>query len=478
MENFASSIDAAMSDIVEQPRVVPAPHFDAIENARNIATNHIPSFGMAVPEIPRIVPEMVVVDEEVEYSVWLWNVQIALETGTDPIACDQWLRRFREPESPEVIKAIKRQMERKRIAKRVHFGRMLEQKRIADEARRKEQAAKAAILGEVVAELELAKKAQELARNAQLEADRNAKQAARALAIAEAERKAAKLAEKRAAAMARHAAFQAKLHVAPVVEEPAKVARVVEEDKAAMEKAERAARHAAKTQERERAAEVLRAAAAAAEAEAAAKAQRKAAQAEDARIKREDEAKAKRDATAAAKLARARELKEAQAKADEAKRLLKLSDSLSRRADRRGGGKVNAPKATVQQVLVQQSAKAAERDEQRRALERITAQRNAIVAEEQRRVVAQRIEDQRRVANMRRAAAEREAVAMAMAESMAYCVTCFDRFDGSRRIAMYSKCGPTEHKCIMCLECLLQLAPPTRCLCGREDLTKIKWNRL
>ena len=493
MANFTGSIDAAMSGIVDQPQVSnEQAQIDAIENARSIGTNHIQSFEVEQPEISRFVPEIVEVDEDAEYAVWLWNLWLAVETDTNPITCSEWLRSFHEPENPDVIKSIKRQMERKRIAKRVYFGRLLEQKRIADAETRKEQAAKAAVLEDIVAELELAKQVLDVEAKMVHEADRKARKAAKAVAAAEAERKAAKaakFAEERATAMARIALHQRR--DPEVVEEPARVARV-EENRDALEKAARVARHAAKTQERERAAEALRVAAETADAAAAAKAQHKAALAEQALIRREEEAAARRDAAAAAKMARANQLKEAQAKADEEKRHLKLADSLSRRVDHRHRRELKKAQLDLekQQVVVtnaraENDAIMAEHEQQRRVVERIRAQRDAIVAEheQQRRVFeAARAEEtrQRRAVKAQRAvvarmAAEHEA---AMAESMAMCSICFLRFDDTRRIAMYSKCGPTEHKCVMCLECLLQLAPPTRCICGRDDLAKIKWSRL
>ena len=135
------------------------------------------------------------VDEDAEYAVWLWNLWLAVETDTNPITCSEWLRSFHEPENPDVIKSIKRQMERKRIAQRVYFGRLLEQKRIADAETRKEQAAKAAVLEDIVAELELAKQVLDVEAKMVHEADRKARKAAKAVAAAEAERKAAKAAK-------------------------------------------------------------------------------------------------------------------------------------------------------------------------------------------------------------------------------------------------------------------------------------------
>jgi len=189
-------------------------------------------------------------------------------------------------------------------------------------------------------------------------------------------------------------------------------------------------------------------------------------------------------------MARANQLKEAQAKADKERRLLKLADSLSRRVDHRHRRELKKAQLDLekQQVVVtnaraENDAALAQRDEQRRVVERIRAQRDAIAAEheQQRRVFEAAMAEenrQRRAVKAQRAVVARMAAEVAMADSMALCTICFLRFDDTRRIAMYSKCGPTEHKCVMCLECLLQLAPPTRCICGRDDLAKIKWSRL
>ena len=105
MANFTGSIDAAMSGIVDQPQVSnEQAQIDAIENARSSGTNHIQSFEVEQPEISRFVPEIVEVDEDAEYAVWLWNLWLAVETDTNPITCSEWLRSFHEPENPDVIK--------------------------------------------------------------------------------------------------------------------------------------------------------------------------------------------------------------------------------------------------------------------------------------------------------------------------------------------------------------------------------------
>jgi len=45
---------------------------------------------------------------------------------------------------------------------------------------------------------------------------------------------------------------------------------------------------------------------------------------------------------------------------------------------------------------------------------------------------------------------------------------------------MFSKCGDTQHECVMCLQCLLGLAnaadgKDTRCVCGRDKVVFKMW---
>ena len=53
------------------------------------------------------------------------------------------------------------------------------------------------------------------------------------------------------------------------------------------------------------------------------------------------------------------------------------------------------------------------------------------------------------------------------------CGICFEPFDAKRKLAMFSKCGDSEHECVMCLQCLLGMG--SRCICGRDDLVLKKW---
>jgi hypothetical protein len=40
---------------------------------------------------------------------------------------------------------------------------------------------------------------------------------------------------------------------------------------------------------------------------------------------------------------------------------------------------------------------------------------------------------------------------------------------------MFTKCGDSQHECVMCLQCLLGMAAGVRCLCGRDEVVLKKW---
>ena len=55
------------------------------------------------------------------------------------------------------------------------------------------------------------------------------------------------------------------------------------------------------------------------------------------------------------------------------------------------------------------------------------------------------------------------------------CGICFEVFDAKRKLAMFTKCGDSQHECVMCLQCLLGMAAGVRCLCGRDEVVLKKW---
>jgi hypothetical protein len=56
------------------------------------------------------------------------------------------------------------------------------------------------------------------------------------------------------------------------------------------------------------------------------------------------------------------------------------------------------------------------------------------------------------------------------------CSICFEPFDAKRKQAMFSRCGDSQHECVMCLQCLLGLVGrDTRCVCGRDEIIFKMW---
>ena len=119
--------------------------------------------------------------------------------------------------------------------------------------------------------------------------------------------------------------------------------------------------------------------------------------------------------------------------------------------------------------------RAANKAEKRLAAEE--ARGAAEVEAEARRVAA--VEEARRAAEVEEARREAEG---AVDDDPLVCRVCCEPYDERRKLSMFCKCGMPEsqHECVMCLQCLLELANATegkdaRCVCGRDKVIFKMW---